>query len=608
MKVCLSTLVFFISFQTHAFVPGLLDQGREMVGLIEKARLCSVDYQASGKLMTFCSGFTLEKDDLSFLKNLTFEGCHQFLKQRGYQVLNLKGDQDEAPISEEVKKDFFNSTKLAWMLHKEKKILFKNGAKRGDCLHEVLHFYQRERGEGPLAPLNRKKAEALLQDHLEKAVLEVEKVEKKGDKKKAQEMANKLKPFIALQREWQKMINWLDEKEIYQAFFDYHELFFNTSGKSSGKKHDQRDWDIALANLVRLKDSLSWDLRERVLYYAQEALNQKYAKVVVPRTIDKNKDEAYYGNLYNQGKISRDDFEEKVIGLRKYRAGQDLLEARRKKDLYKVLQARSALRNFDSEKEDKVFKNPQVNIILQFYKELPMVLVEGEPFILDTGAAESIMPPSFLKKFKESELLLLGSKALQTVVGRTEAAPVVQLLNPLKVGNIGLKGLRFVVSELPIKGVAGLLGMDFFQRINGGSWHWGILDQKLSPWKGPKSNRANQKVDIFKGYLLSGGKGEVDALEFRCGDIKVRLDSGSQVLGDIPQGAKQKSYKDCHQKLKLPSVVNKKLLKAPVASALFSRRVDLNLGHDFIKKLDHLAFDLKRREILLATRKSMGGN
>lgn len=591
----ISVLLSF-SHMSLAFVPGLLEHGREMVGLIEKARKCKVEYRPGTQMMSFCSGLILKKDDLKFLSKLDMNSCNQFLKQRGYRVFTLKNQKTAIDsLSSETVKEFFNSTKLAWMLHKEKQILFKTNAKRGDCLHEVLHFYQRERKtSSPLAPLNRKKSEARLQELLERAVVKVEKVEKKGNKAKASEMASQIQPFIALQREWQKMINWLDEKEIYQAFFDYHDVFF--------KGPKGRDWDIALANLVRLKDSLAWDLRERVLYEAQQALNQKYASVPVPRVVTGNKTEEHYGRLYNQGKITREDFEEKVIGLRKYRASQGAGRARQKGDLLATLVARARLRNFDKEKREAL-ENPSFDIEYKTYKELPMVLVEGEPFIIDTGASESILPPKLLKSLREQDILLLGSKVLQTVVGRSEAAPIVQVLKPLHIAGKKYKGLTFVVSKLPTEGISGILGMDFFKRVNDGHWYWRPQEKKLGAKRNAQGKVKGKEKDkgrntAIKRVLLPNGRGLVDALEFRCGETKVRLDSGSQVLGDIPRGRSQgRPYLKCEKELGLSQKDHQKLLKAPAASALFSREVGLNLGHEFLMRLKSLVINLPKREV-----------
>lgn len=570
----------------HAFVPGLLDQGRKMVALIEEARTCSVKYRGDKDELTLCTGLVLEKQDLKFLKELQLKSCQQFLTQMGYKVHKLESlqgaqkDKKLDSIGEEVLKDFFNSTKLAWILHREKVILFKPEAKRGDCLHEVLHFYQRQRPrKNALAPLERKNEEARLQFLLEQAVAKVEQVEKSGDKKKTKEMAAQLQPFISLQKEWQRLITWLDEKEIYQAFFDFPQLFLLSD----------RDKDIALANLVRLKDSLPWDLKERVLFAAQAALNNKYREVLTPRNLSGFKSEEEYGALYNAGKLTRDNFEEKVIAIRKYKAWQKVKVARRKGLLFETLQALGQAREFSKK---QTFFNQKVTLKYQLYKDLPSVEVDGFKFIIDTGANDSVMPKALLKSFKEKELRLLALKSLQTVQGKVEQSPQIQLLKPLKVGDVSLKGLIFSVNDLGLPGIDGIIGMDFFKNLNQGKWHWSMKERKISPLDNDQQNYSKTY------YLQANGRGLIDALEFKCKEnLKVRLDSGSQVWGDAPnkyKGEENDSFASC-----LPRFEKGKILEAPKYSALFSRGVHLNVGHDYLKTLKMMAFDLNKREFYL---------
>lgn len=584
MKLKLLFLLSFFLWSAFAFVPGLLEQGRKMVGLIEKARTCSVKMVGNDYRLRLCTGLELEKEDLKFLKDLTLNSCQQFLVQMGYKVHKFKTMADsqglinEGKLEEAVVQDFFNSTKLAWILHKEKAILFKPEAQRGDCIHEVLHFYQRQRPrKNELAPLERKGEERRLQFLLEKAVAEVEKVEKEGNKEKAKDMAGQLQPFISLQREWQKLLHWLDEKEIYQAFFDFPHLF----------KLGERDQDIALANLVRLKDSLPWDLKERVLHQAQVALNNKYRAIKTPKGLAGFKSEEEYGQLYNRGKISRDRYEEKVIAMRKYKAWQQVVKARREGDLLETLKGLGLAREFAKEQKIKAQTGP-IEFTYKLYKELPSIEIEGEVFIIDTGANESVLPPHFLKKFKEKDILLLGLKRLRTVVGTSDQAPVIQILKKIQVAGHQISGLTFTVSELGLPGISGILGIDFFMAINDGRWFWDVQSKKIGPM--------GKQSFAQSFYLQSNGRGQVDALEFMCKDgankLKIRFDSGSQVWGDRPKGKSYAFLEKC-----LPGIKEKALLEAPQLSALFLRNVDLNVGHAYLQTINDFGFDLKKREL-----------
>ena len=587
MKIFLTLLCLFsLSFQTYAFVPGLLEQGRLMVGLIEEARTCSVKYEA--EKLTLCTGLTLDKADIKFLNDLNLNSCKLFLKQMKYQVHEVTAKSDLSGIKKEILEDFFNSTKLALILHRERAILFKREAKRGDCLHEVIHFYQRKRPNLlSLSPLKRKEKERRLQYLLEQAVLEVEKIEKKGDISKAKKMAAQIGPFINLQREWQRLINWLDEKEIYQVFFDYPALF------SLG----ERDQDIALSNLVRLKDSLPWGLRERVLRGAQIELNKKYANITTPKNLLKLKSEKGYSEAFNKGQISRDVFEAKVIARRKYLAYELVKEGRRKGKLELTFKGLARARAFQVPIE---YESSVIDLEFPYTikNELPQVVINGFNFVIDTGAQDSVAPWAFFKDIKESDLSLIKELRLQTVKGRPISAPVVQFKKKITLGGNALAGMTFAIADLGMPGIEGVLGMDFFHRFNNGLWQWNRDTLKLSslslntPWE--------------KAYFLVGnGLKEFDALEFYCSEKKVtklRLDTGSQLLGDVQNNIPMDNFKACMA----PKMISK-LNKLSAGLVLFDREVAANLGFPFLKEHKAMGIDLKKGELYLTTKGAVGG-
>lgn len=555
-----------------------------MVKLIEKARLCSLEFDESAQKATLCTGLELKKNDLKFLRELDLKSCKQFLKQMKYRLFEVKlGDYPPKVPKEEVD-HFFSSTKLALILHPEMAILFKKEAKRGDCIHEVIHFYQRHRpSENPLNPLRRKEKERRLQFLLEEAVAEVEKVEKKGDKEKAQKMAAQLQPFISLQREWKKLIDWLDEKEVYQLFFDFPSVLDLTS----------RDIDVALANLIRLKESLPWKLRERVLFRANKALDDKYRKVSTPLVWTGTQDEGFYEKRFEEGKISREEFEEKVISLRKYLAKKDADKARREHNLFEELKAMTRLRSFSpylpaAPNSQKItFKGSKV-------RSLPGIELLGKKFVLDTGAEHSSMPPELLKMFKTKDLNLVGVRSIQSLYGKAEAAPVVQFKTPLPIGGMPIKNLIFSIVDLKIPGIDGVIGMDFFRMVNDGQWTLDLIEGSFGP------------LDPTKGvshsfHLEKNGLANFDSLSFVCnnknGKVKIRLDTGAQILGDASDKADLLAFEKCFGK-----GLRSKLNIVKNASLLFSKDVQINLGFPFLKDFHYLSLNLKQGEIFFTKR------
>jgi hypothetical protein len=576
MKALVS-LLFFLS-TSEAFSKGTLDQlipkAQEMIGLINEAKDCEVT-ERNGSLI-FCTGFELNKEDLDFLKSLNLKSCKNFLKQVGNKVIDARINQRPKEVSVEVWRDFFSTTKLALILHGKKTILFKGEAKRGDCLHETLHFYQRNRKSySSLSPLKRGEKKRFVQGELEKAIVVVEKLEKLGKKEEAGKIAQNLQPFIKLQREWINIGQWLDEKEIYQAFLDFPHKF----------GVGERDEDIALANLLRLKNSLSWQLRERVVHLGNLALTKKYNAVEIPtnKTIGLLKTEKEYQKLFHKGLISREEYEEKVIALRKYKAR---LLIKSSPSVLDKLDGLGRMREFSkagpvsSEKMTAPFK---------FKDGFMQVSIGGFWMVVDFGAQKTILPKALFNNLKMHEVKLLASQVLKTTKGQTKASPYIQVLKGLSFGKSRVVGIKGAATELGLKGVDGVLGMDFFRSYNSAKWVVDFEKKILKPLE----------KEIKGVSLVKNGSGNFDSLEYHCRFkplVKVRVDSGSQVFGDVSSLSKKKVRKCFSEKGRF-GYLNPN-------SLLFSRKVDVNLGLPFLReKLASLSFDLKKGLLKLSEKK-----
>jgi len=561
------TILSFVSHSSLAFTDALLKEGKSMIALIQKAKDCNVKKVNGG--LHYCTGLRLSKQDLKFLSEMDLTACKLFLQQMKFNVFEVEEGRRPEAVPEKDFNHFFSSTKLAYILHEESVILFKNEAKKGDCVHEVIHFYQRHRPNYySLAPLKRKNKEKRLQGLLEEAVSLVEEAEKKGQKEKALNMAKNLQPFISLQREWQKLIDWLDEKEVYQAFFDYPELF-NIS---------ERDYDVALANLVRLRESLPWDLLERVLRAANNELDKKYAAIETPQDLKALNAEDHYLGLYKRGKISRSVYEDKVIAIRKFKAQVRYKKLKGEGKVLDSLRALSKGRFYE-----KKTKPSGEGVILNF-KEVSEFLEStllSEKVVIDTGSSQTILPARVLAKLKSYKLI--GSRSLRSALGTPIEAPLIQVPYAIDVYGVKVVGFTFTVANLVLPGGQGIIGMDFFKDFNKGAWELDLEKKRFIPLR--KASRP-----LLKKKLVGNGLGEYDALEYYCHkDLKIRIDTGSQVFGD---GKENKDYKKCFK-----AAESKKIKRIKAQNGMniyFNREVDANLGLPFVMKKKTMAFDLEK--------------
>lgn len=554
---------------------------RKMIGLIQKAKNCAI--RPGKDSVDLCTGITLDKKDLDFFKGLDAKRCQQFIRQMGYQVYQTKDKVTQARVKtdknfKQMRDEFDQSTKLAYIDYKLKSVLFKPSAQVGDCIHEIIHFYQHNRpSTSELSPAHRDELQEKLQVQLEKEIEIVAGWEKKGNKEKAMEMANQLSPLIQLQKEWIKLTEWLDEKEVYEFMFEY----YDDLGLSA------RDFDIAVSNLVRLQYALDWRWMQKALYHANQLLNHKYSGV--QPNLEDLKTEKEYNLLYTTGKISRDEFEAKVIAQRK---GMALLDYKRAKKLKDQLSALVRGRFF---KEEQKMNFAGQSLSYAIHEDLPYVDLEVSisngkkfklPMLIDLGAQQSIIPLSFIEhafsqyRYPEEEgrLLLVGDKKIQSGHTGSEQVPLVQVNTALELGGEKMENMTFALSSSPFFLKIGILGIDFFQK-SGGLWTWDFEKKKLVLSTTQKEKKG-KKDEHAKRSLIKNGLGAFDALEFNCpanSSLQVRIDTGSQVYGDFRKDLSQKEVESC-------IVTTDELSALPPHQIYFSRGVDINLGFLYLNK------------------------
>ncbi len=554
---------------------------KQMIALLQKAKDCNIE--RVGPDILFCTGITLNAQDIAFFKSLDKKKCHKFIHQLGYSVFDLDSlkSSQRAKIDssfKEMKSEFENSTKLAYIDYKLKTVLFKSSAKVGECIHEIIHFYQHNRdSSSDLSPSNRRKLQERLQDQLEKEIVVVENWERKGNKKKASELAKQLGPLIQLQREWGKLSDWLDEKEVYEFMMEnYQEMNLQ-----------ERDFDIAVSNLVSYQYALDWKMRQRVLHYANELLNKKYAAVKVNEKM-KFKTEAYYNNLFKQNKISRDQFETKVIGLRKYKAS---IAAQKAVSLEEKLKAKMRGRLFQNKKDQVIIKGNGLSYSLRDqlpYVELIVSKTKKIAMLIDLGAQHSILPLTFGEGL---DLSLVGQKKIQSGHTSSSVSPIIQLHNEVQLGELFVKNVDFALSQDKFFSNFGILGIDFFEKTKL-PWVWDFKSGRIH-----LDHHHNEDGKSSGLPLLVNGLKRFDALEYRCQNIEVRLDTGSQVYGDYRSNLDSKELEGCAKEIK-------KLSPLDANQIYFSRGIDVNLGFSYLREhYDGLVFDLVKGRIELQEKK-----
>ena len=551
---------------------------KQMIALLQKAKDCNI-HQVGADIL-FCTGIKIKPQDIAFFKSLDKKECHKFIHQLGYSVFELdsRKTSQRAKIDssfKEMKSEFEDSTKLAYIDYKLKTVLFKSSAGVGECIHEIIHFYQHNR-ESPseLSPSNRKKLQERLQAQLEKEIVVVENWERKGNKKKASELAANLSPLIQLQREWVKLSDWLDEKEVYEFMMqNYQEMNLK-----------ERDFDIAVSNLVNYQYALDWKMRQRVLFHANELLNKKYAAVLVNEKM-KFKTEAIYNDLFKKNKITRDQFETKVIGLRKQKA---LIAAGKALNLEDRLKASMRGRLFEKKEEQLIIKGNSFSYRIR--DELPyveLVLSDSKkiPLLIDLGAQQSILPLSFGEGL---DLSLVGQKKIQS--GHTSSAqnPIIQLHNEVKMKGLVVKNMEFALSTDKLFSNFGILGIDFFEKTKS-IWNWDLKSNMIRLHQEEIATRAHP--------LRENGLHRFDALEFNCKGIQIRLDTGSQVYGDFRNNLDSKELEGCAKQIE-------KLAPLGANQIYFSRGIDVNLGFSYLREhYDALVFDLMKGRVELQEKK-----
>lgn len=187
----------------------------------------------------FCNGLSLTADQYRDFLSFNLDQCKKKMVKLGHHIWQTTPSNGKDEFSQ-----FVRSTARAQVIHEKKMVFFRKDIGRIDCLHELLHIYQRQYcGKGELCPLNRQQMSKSILAQLDSAVEKVAQWEKLGKVELAKNYADSMAPGIKLYQRYEDAINWLDEKDVH--FFIYQHC------KELGCTLE--DKEIALANLFKLR-------------------------------------------------------------------------------------------------------------------------------------------------------------------------------------------------------------------------------------------------------------------------------------------------------------------------------------------------------------------
>lgn len=693
------SFVLLVLFLSHWSAALALNHGFEMEGAIrieqdlQQAINCIPQASANGYL--FCNGLKLNKKQYRTFKKLDLQSCQQQITKQGYKIFY------KAP--EQAKDDFLqftNSTARALAVHDKTLVFFRSDVSAIDCLHELLHVYQRSLcSKSRLCPNTRALRSKQILDQLNDGIAKVEEWERKGQKELAKQYADSMQPSLKLYQRFEDTINWLDEKDVHYFIYQHCDEL----------KCSLEDKEVALANLFKLRNyfparylsyirqeaanvvQLKKDLQRQSLLESWKKIDAKkqlaidsitpetimshfsmpyheaFWRVMVPQVrlslgepfidlaqfsdlpllsvkeeerfplinipdfdgaqflcSDKLKPEfvlgtktsyfsllrevyTYYAALANphfcqlmlmlpklksdfsNGLVSREFFEGKLVESMIYRDyirqlfGQWLLSRPLAVEQYKhlLLQLSEFLLPHADIPNKRVTgkKYPSYSLLLD--RSLPYLKSGEQVYIFDTGAMNSIMPPSFIERELLNKAQWIKNITFMLTDGRKVDAPYLFFDNSSEVDKLFAHPYWAVV-DLQLPSVQGVLGLDWLKNKNF------IIDLK----KGILQITPQLKTKSARYMLVPEYDGSYRALEFLCPDSNsiVRLDTGSEVEADIsPKLAEQmtKGTWTCG---------NLKKMEKPVISAsdsvLFSREVVVNYGWEWAKRYSRIQVSL----------------
>lgn len=219
--------------------------------------------------LRYCTGAIFSENELSQLKEFTFDSCKQAIQKYQFRILTRF---DQSLLSKESWDLFEKSSKRAETLHSEKLVLFRDTSTIVDCVHEYLHLRQRRpEASNLLSPETRNALLRKAQADLESLATDIAKHEARGDLSYGKRLEPELAIFLGRLERLSGLQETIDEVEPHGTI-EY--------GCRNGWKCTEDDIEVALAHLIRLREYLPKRDMERVFEEVESRLKAKRARIV----------------------------------------------------------------------------------------------------------------------------------------------------------------------------------------------------------------------------------------------------------------------------------------------------------------------------------------
>lgn len=330
-------------------------------------------------------------------------------------------------------------------------------------------------------------------------------------------------------------------------------------------------------------------LIKEYLHFKQSKNNSDYCKALTEQN--------EISIQFKTGQIDREKFESTILSYK-------VLIWQLESEIYEFMLNKFKLNNYDHalmmskylllqtklkrNSIDSVILNRPPKIQFKQVDNLPFVSLFNAKLVLDLGAMDSVIKPELIyNQFTLDQFQAVKEKTLQNVLGVKTQAPMVLLKEGPMLYQTKVKNSLWVLSDLKLPKIDGVLGLSFFKDKAIVLYpQKGILEIK-DTLKKPKNSLPLQRDYDRK----------IKAIEFICpqGPI-VRVDSGSQVLGDISPDLDSNIIKKLTGKEQSytcgPIKINGNFEKNLNNKVIFGRDVQLNLGWPWLRQFSKISISL----------------
>lgn len=346
------------------------------------------------------------------------------------------------------------------------------------------------------------------------------------------------------------------------------------------------------ANYIIITNNTSKEtLIHEYMHYLQSIKNPKYCDALTTQN-----------NIaldFKTGKISREIYEQKIIKFK-------ILIWKTEREVYSYMSNRTDLSPFEminnkiqfikfatkltkSHKKMRTTEGLPHKLAFKVIDNLPRVKILNGVLILDLGAMDSVINPLLIfNKFKLREIQPIKMMTLQNALGKKFEAPFVTLKGKIKINNNNVDNSKWILSNLNLPQIDGVLGLNFFANKNL------IIYPKLKYIE--IRNHLMRPKNAFS--LQQDYNKMTRSVEFICPKgLIVRLDSGSQVEGDFNKKLPMEviaSLRDRNEGYQCGNLQIKGEFTSELQNeGIFDRGVGLNIGWPYISKFKKISISLK---------------